>query len=124
MKKILLASYTLLLFTFPFLTHAQGTLQSLLSNIPVFLGNVVIPFLFGIAFLIFIINVVRYFIFESNNEQGQEKAKSLIIYSTAAFVFLLIFFGIVKLFVDTTGLQNQAPPCSDYIKKTDPSKCP
>ncbi len=108
----------------PGIATAQGTLQTLLTNIPTFLSDIVIPFLFGIAFLLFIINVIRYFVIEGSNEDGRKKAKDLALYSIAAFVFLIIFWGIVNMFVKSTGLQGEAQPCPDYIKQFDASKCP
>ncbi len=104
-----------LLATLPAISHAQS-LQILFTNIPKFIDNVLIPFLFGIAFLFFIYNTVRYFVFEGHSEDGREKAKAHIIYSVAAFVFLIIFYGIVNILADSTGLENQQAPCSDYMK--------
>lgn len=119
MKKYLFL--TLLLV--PGVTHAQ-TLLSLLQNTIIFMDSVVVPFLFGIAFLMFVINVFRFFILEGSNEDGRKKAKDLAIYSVAAFVFLIIFWGIVKIFVDSSGIKGQTQPCPDYIQKSDPTKCP
>lgn len=101
--------------TLPAITHAQS-LQILFTNIPNFIDAVLIPFLFGIAFLFFVYNTVRYFVFEGSNEEGRDKAKAHIMYSLAAFVFLIIFYGLVNLFVSLFGLGNQQAPCSDYMK--------
>jgi len=108
----------------PNLVFAQGTLQSLLANIPIFLSDIVIPFLFGIAFLFFVINVIRYFVIGGSSEEGREKAKDLLIYSIAAFVLLIIFWGLVNMLVETLGLGGETQPCPDYILQFDPSACP
>ena len=105
--------FTLLLL--PFVTFAADpSLQKLLTNIPVLINDVLVPFLFGITFLIFVYNVFRYFIAGAENKNIKEDAKNIALYSVAAFVFLIIFYGIVEMFVDSSGLQNETQPCSDY----------
>ncbi len=103
----------LTLLVLPTVSHAQS-LQILFSNIPKFILTVLVPFLFGIAFLMFVYNAIRYFVLEGHSEDGQAKAKALAIYSVAAFVFLIIFFGIVRLLTGSTGLDRYEKPCSDY----------
>jgi hypothetical protein len=117
-------TYVLLLTT-PHLLLAQTTsLQNLLSNSIIFMDETVIPFLFGLAFLFFIVNVVRYFIIEGSSEDGREKAKNLAIYSAAAFTFLIIFWGVVNLVASSIGLEDKKQPCPDYLQQFDPTKCP
>lgn len=117
MKKSILTS--LAFFALPLYVFAAATstsLQGFLSTIPAFLNRVVIPFLFGIAFLIFVINIIRFFVIEGNNEEGRKKAKALAIYSVSAFVFLIIFWGIINLLAGSSGLRGQNAPCMDYMK--------
>lgn len=111
MKKVISLSAGLLLL--PFVASAQ-TAQLFVTNFVLFLNARVIPFLIGVAFLFFLINAIRYFVIESANEEGREKAKSLAIYSVAAFVFLIIFWGIINLLVSSLGLGGCAAPQSDY----------
>lgn len=100
----------------PFITHA-ATIQTLLSNVLQFISKSVIPFLFGLAFLFIVINVFRYFILKGADEEGQKKAKSLIVYGVAAFVFLATFFGIVNLLSKSTGLEGKSAPEADYMTR-------
>lgn len=97
----------------PLTTNAQG-LQSSLVNFVLFLDRTIIPFLLSIGFLFFIINVIRYFVIEGHDEDGREKAKALAIYSVAAFVLIIIFWGLVNLFADSTNLNRCKQPMSDY----------
>ncbi len=105
------------LLSFPFITSAAWSIQTLFANIIIFLDAIVIPFLLGIAFLIFVINVIRFFVIEGASEDGRDKAKALAIYSVAAFVFIIIFWGAVNLLVSSTGLGSKDQPCPDYITK-------
>ncbi len=113
MKKPLNLIFISVLAIFPNLVFAQS-LQTLLTNIPTFISNVLIPFLFGIAFLIFVYNVIRYFVAGAENKNIQEDAKNIALYSVAAFVFLIVFFGIVRMLVNSSGLQGEDQPCADY----------
>ena len=100
------------------------SLQTLVPGLIGFISDTLIPFLFSVAFLIFLYSAVKYFIIEGNNEKGQEKAKNLALYSVMAFVFIIIFFGIVKMLTISTGLDDQKPVCSDYLKEKGECKSP
>jgi Type IV secretion system pilin len=100
----------------PHLASAQaGTFQGLFANLLIFIDSTVIPFLIGIAFLFLAINIVRYFIIGGSNEEGREKAKSLAIYGVGAFVFILIFWGIVNLIATSIGLEECTAITPDYV---------
>ena len=105
----------------PVIASAQS-IQTLLPNIVTFINTVLIPFLFGLAFLIFAYNAVLYFIIGGSNEDGRENAKNLAIYSVAAFVFLIIFWGIVNILSTSVGLEGEKQLCPDYMKVK--GKCP
>jgi len=104
----------ILIATLPTVVFAQS-LQLFVIDFMVFINIVLLPFLIGIAFLIFVINVVRYFILESNNPEGREKAKNVAYYSIIAFVFIIIFWGIVNILAGSLGLGGGPPPCPDYL---------
>jgi hypothetical protein len=88
-----------------------------------FLNEVIIPFLFGIAFLVFIYNAIRYFVIESGEEDGREKARALALYSIAAFVFLIIFWGVVSLLTESLDFYWQGPVCPDYLTNMPNNPC-
>lgn len=108
--------FLLLVAATPSIASAQaGSFQNLFSGILGFIGSTLIPLLFTLAFLFFVINVIRYFVIGGSNEEAQESAKSLAIYGVGAFVFLIIFWGIVNLITSSIGLGNCAQPTSDYV---------
>lgn len=98
----------------PSITHAAG-LEDLIKGFVGFLSDVVIPFLFAIAFLIFAFNVIRYFVFGSTSEEGRDNAKNLAIYSVLAFVVLVVFWGIVNGISSLLGFGGTTQPTADYI---------
>ena len=93
-------------------------LQSYIVDLVTFLNNIIIPFILGVAFLIFVINVFRFFIIGGSSEEGREKAKRLAVYGVSAFVFILIFWGIVGLLTSSLGLDEQAYVTSDYFDQS------
>lgn len=125
MKKHLPLALLLTALT-PLSASAQATsLQNALGGFLGFINSTLIPFLFGMAFLFFVINAIRYFVIGGSNQEGQEAAKSLATYGIAAFVFLLIFWGIITMIVNTTGLgaDTCTQPSPDYYDGTAPPDC-
>ena len=95
-----------------------GSLQSLLSGIGGFFNNILIPFIIALAFLFFVINVVRFFIIKGHDPEGQKNARYLAFYSIATFVFIFSFWGIINFLIGGFGFDND--PClndktSDYV---------
>jgi hypothetical protein len=115
MKRILFSATAPILFALPFLAAAQGGIANdasggpfgdLLENILTFSNNVLIPFILGIGFLVFVFGVFYYFIAGGANDEKKEKGRSLIIYSILAFVLIIIFWGVINLLVASLGLQE------------------
>jgi len=84
-----------------------GPFQDLLENILVFTNNVLIPFIIGIGFLVFVWGMFRYFIVGGANEDAKEEGKSLMIYATLGFLLIIVFWGVVNLLTASTGLQGE-----------------
>jgi hypothetical protein len=92
-------------------------LQTYIATFISFLNGIVIPFMLGMAFLVFVINVFRFFILGGANSDSQEKARRLAVYGVGAFVFIIIFWGVVNLLTSSFGLQRfgeTVARCSDY----------
>ena len=83
-----------------------GPFQDLLVNILDFSNDVLIPFILGIGFLFFVWGIFKYFIFGGANDEAKEQGKSLIIWATVGFVLIIIFWGVVNLLTESTGLAN------------------
>lgn len=113
------AFYTLAstaLFAPVFLVSAQGItdpgggggdFERLLKNILEFINEVLIPFIIGIGFLVFVWGMFKYFIAGGADEGKREEGKNLMIYATLGFVLIVIFWGIVNLLASSTGLEDE-----------------
>ena len=93
--------------------------QGLISKFLAFSNKTLLPFLIGIAFLFFAVNIIRFFVIQGSNEDGRENAKNLAIYSVLAFVLIVIFWGIVNLLSSSIGLNGDNAPTPDYLEMND-----
>lgn len=101
------------LLVLPAISFAQS-LQAFIPDFTTFLGQTIVPFLLGIAFLIFVINTVRFFVIQSNEEEGRKKAKSLMIWSVIAFTLIIVFWGIINI-IGNSIFNDKSQPTSDYM---------
>jgi hypothetical protein len=103
----------------PSVTLAQqaGTdsVQGYLVLIGLFFNNTILPLIFTIALLFFLVNAARYFVFGGADEKSQDKARLMALYGIGAFVFLVSIWGIVNMFVSGFGIQRQESLCPDYL---------
>lgn len=83
-------------------TGGQG--GNLINNIITFINNTLIPFILAIAFLVFVWGIFKFFILGGGDEEARSEGKNLMMYAVAGFLFILIFWGIVELLVNFTGL--------------------
>jgi hypothetical protein len=109
----IIASATL--FALPAVVAAQGGIAedgsggefgTLLGSILKFSNNVLIPFILGIGFLVFVWGMFRFFIAGGANDEAKEQGKSLMVYATLGFVLIIVFWGVVNLLAQSTGLDD------------------
>jgi hypothetical protein len=105
----------------PLLVNAQivfssggGQFGTLLGNLLAFTNSVLIPFILGIGFLVFVWGMFQFFIAGGANDEAKEKGKSLIVYAVLGFVLIIVFWGIINLIVQsvTGGNSTQSLPAS------------
>lgn len=113
MKKLSAAIYSsVLALALPVVAFAQfdpkgGEFGVFLKNILEFINNVIIPFILGIGFLVFVWGMFYYFIVGGVDDDKKNKGKSLMVYATLGFVLIIIFWGVVNLVADGTGFAEQ-----------------
>ena len=91
-------------------------IQTFLVNALAFLNGTLIPFLIAIAFLFFLWNIARYFIFDGANEDKKSEARQLAFWGVLAFVVIVSLWGIVNMFARGVGLNNSNPITPDYME--------
>lgn len=83
-----------------------GQFETLLRNIIEFTNEVLIPFIIGIGFLVFVWGMFKFFIVGGANDDAKEQGKSLMIYATLGFLLIIVFWGVVNLLASSTGLEG------------------
>lgn len=118
MKKVLV--FVSLFPILPTIALAQTlSAQGFIAGFLLYTNKVFIPSLIGIAFLLFVINVIRFFVIQGGEEEGRKNAKNLAVYSVLAFVVLIVFWGVVNLFANSLGFNKTNSPTPDYLKIND-----
>ena len=96
MKRIALL-IPLVALSLPQLAHAQS-LKSFTAGIVTLVNSTLVPLIYALAFILFLIGMVRYFFLEQG-EEGRDKGKQLMIWGLIGFVVMSSVWGIVRLFL-------------------------
>jgi len=93
-------------------------IQTFLGGTLFFLNFYLVPFLLAIAFIVFLWNIVRYFIIGGANPEDQEKAKRVAMWGISTFVIIISIWGIVNLIVGDLGFWGQNKSITpDYMQE-------
>ncbi len=110
MKKL---GYLGLAFAFPAFAFAQvnaSNVSTLGRDLIGLINNVAIPFLFAVAFIVFIWGVFQYFIAGGADEEKRSQGRQFVIWSVIAFFVMSSLWGIVNLLDGTFQFGNENTP--------------
>lgn len=95
------------------------TILTWIQDFLLFLNGTVVPLIIALAFIFFVWNAFRFFILQSDSEDGREKSKRLALYGISAFVIMLTIWGIVNILVSTFGISRYytQPLESDFVQQ-------
>ena len=108
-KKIVLSST--IVASLPFFAFAQYTggnngLAQFMANSVTFINNVLVPFVFAVALLVFFYGVYLYFFYSRGEDEERKKGKDYMLWAIAAFVIMVSVWGIVNLVAGGLGLSK------------------
>jgi hypothetical protein len=83
-----------------------GDLGTILNDILNIANNILIPFILGIGFLVFVWGMFKFFIYGGADDEAKSSGKSLMVYATLGFVLIIVFWGVVNLIASSTGLDR------------------
>lgn len=83
-----------------------GQIAGFFEAILGFIDAVLIPLVLGLAFLMFIWGVFKFFILGGSDSEKQAEGKSLMIYAVAGFVIILSFYGLVNFLTAGLGFDD------------------
>lgn len=89
-----------------------------ITNVVTFTNTILLPAVLAIAFFVFVWGIFQYFIVGGANDEKKEQGKSLMIYATLGFVFIVIFWGLVNFLANTVGLGGQTVTAPNTVKIT------
>ena len=98
--------------------YGMQSLQELIVGATVFVNNVLLPLLFGLALLFFFWNATKFFIIGASEPESKENAKRLAVYGIGAFVLLVSLWGIVNMLVSGLGWDEVGEVLPDYFDNT------
>jgi predicted PurR-regulated permease PerM len=91
-------------------TYVQGTLPNIIASIITFINNVLVPFVFALAFAIFLFGVFKYFFVNGvKDPKARGEGRNFILWSVIAFAVLVSVWGLVNLVKGTFNLNNNQP---------------
>lgn len=114
MKKL---SYLGAAFALPFLAFAQVNNLTGASNIILnIINNVLVPIIFGFAFIIFIWGIFRFFIQGAHDEEKRENGRNLMLWGLVGFFAMVSVWGLLHIIVGTFNLNPAVPsyPTAPY----------
>lgn len=77
--------------------------KNLLVSIIDFINDVLVPFIFALAFIVFLWGIFNYFVAGGADEEKREKGKKFAVWGILAFFIMVSVWGIVNLLVGTIG---------------------
>jgi len=97
-----LSVYVSAVFLLPVIASAQyfGEVDTLFGNALGFINNILIPFLFTLALLVFVYGMFKFFILGGDNEEERGKGKQLLMWAIIGFVLMISIWGIVNMLSD------------------------
>ncbi len=110
MKKL---GYLSLAFAFPAFASAQvvaNNVTTLGQGLIGLINNVAIPFLFAVAFIVFIWGVFQYFIAGGADEEKRDTGKQLMLWGIIGFFVMVSVWGLVNILRGTFQFSSQQVP--------------
>ena len=102
--------------TSSFGTGTNTPLGQFVQNVVNFVNGVLLPAVLAIAFFVFVWGIFKFFILGGANDEAKEQGKSLMIYATLGFVFIVIFWGLVNFLANSIGLTGDTVTVPDTIE--------
>ena len=110
-KVSIIASMTLAAFALPLISFAA---LNNISDVGAFvistINNVIVPVLFAIAFIVFLIGAFDTFILGANSEDVKTKGKNLMLWSLIGFFVMVSIWGLVNILTGTISFGNNTGP--------------
>lgn len=117
MKTIIRSTSLLAAFFAPALASAalyigndSRDISSVADTVLYIINGILVPVLFGLAFIVFIYGVAKTYIFSTGDEGKVKEGHQLILWGIIGFVVMISLWGLVNVVANTFGLAGNPPP--------------
>jgi predicted PurR-regulated permease PerM len=94
-----------------------GDIDTFFIAVIEFINNILIPLVIGMALLMFVYGLYRWFILGGGNENDRAAGRQLALWSIVAFFLMVTIWGIVLLVADGLGFYNGSPAELDELPR-------
>jgi hypothetical protein len=85
------------------------TFDHVVANIVNMVNSFVIPIIFTLSFVFFLINIVKYFFIE-DGEEAKEKGRKAVLFGLMGLAVLFSVWGLINIFLNTLTSALGTPP--------------
>jgi len=85
-------------------------LQDYSDNILDVINSVLLPLLLGVAFIVFLWGVYKYYIYGAADEASRTEGHQWVLWGLIGFAIIFSFWGLVNMATDTLNLTNDNVP--------------
>jgi len=87
-----------------------GSIANIIANIIAFINNILVPFVFAIAFIVFLYGVLQYFFLKgATDPKARAEGSKFIFGAVIAFAVMLTVWGLVNIVKGTLNLDTNQP---------------
>jgi hypothetical protein len=83
-----------------------GEISTFIGKISSFINGTLIPLLFGLALLVFLWGMFKYFILGGGEDESREEGRKLMMWAIIGFVVMVSVFGIVNMIANGLGFSG------------------
>lgn len=83
-----------------------GEINTFVGKISSFINGTLIPLLFGLALLVFLWGMFKYFILGGGEDESREEGRKLMMWAIIGFVVMVSVFGIVNMIASGLGFSG------------------
>ncbi len=84
-------------------------LAGFIGTLGALIDNAIVPFIFSIAFIVFIWGIFQYFIAGGADEEKRKEGRNLALWGIIGLAVMVSVWGLVSLVVNTLHLQTGRP---------------
>lgn len=74
------------------------------------INNYIVPVIFAVAFVVFILGIYRFFIYHGGNSEKVAEGRKFVVWSILGFILMFSIWGLINIFMNTLGFSSSTRP--------------